>query len=623
MAFSLVHLVHAGAQRRPDNIALEFGDDRMSYAELWTRAASVGAVLREYGVKRGERVGILMNRSFDSFAGIIGAMQAGATYVPFNASAPLAQLSAIMEDCEIRHLIVDQAHADQATELTNMGLPLDFILGAGATVTGARDGMSWSQLPPQPSGSDLNREINEQDPCLIFFTSGSTGRPKGVVHSHRSMLANVEWAVETFGLTETDRFSNVTSHHFDLSWFEMYASIAVQAATIMMPESTVRFPPDLAAACERARLTVWCSVPSVLMQLTQRGNLSGHDLTSLRLILTAGERFPTKNLKEFKRLVPSAAYCNMYGTTETHIAAYLPVPDVEGLPDDPLPIGYPCAHVNLDVLAPDGERARAGETGELVIRGPSVMEGYWRLPERSQKALQRHKVGNGPDGTYYHTGDLARRLPNGTYEIIGRNDRRVKVRGYFVDLDEIEKVMLSHPAVHEVAAFQDPAEESGPIHAIATLHSGHEFTAAQFRIHIGQHLPLYAVPQQIAFVADLPRTGSSKISRAEIPAFAATIFAERRRPSIPQSNVAEQIRRYATEELLSDVPPAFSDEAELLDSGLIDSLGVARLVAFIESDLGLVVANDDFIAENFASLGATIALVRRLADRNAATAAVA
>jgi len=400
MAFSLIHLLHTAAEQRPDKTALEFGELRMSYGELWDRSAAIARILADQGVTRGTRVGILMDRSFDSYAAIFGAMQAGANHVPFNASAPISQLTAIIEDCEIRHVVLETANLGLARDIAAGGCKLDFVLGGDAAESGAERGLPWRDIGANARGVPLNREVIEQDPCLIYFTSGSTGRPKGVVHSHRSMLANVAWAVETFQLQHQDRFTNVTSHHFDLSWLEMYASIAAQATIIMVPEATVRFPGELVALCERARPTVWCSVPSVLMQLTLRGDLAKRDLSALRWVLFAGERFPTKNLKELMRLVPTAAYCNMFGTTETHIAAYYPIPPLSEVADDPLPIGRPCAHVNLAIFKPDGSRATAGETGELAIRGPSVMEGYWRLPERTSKALQRHAIADGLEGLY-------------------------------------------------------------------------------------------------------------------------------------------------------------------------------------------------------------------------------
>lgn len=615
MAFSLIHLLRIAAEQRSEQTALEFGELRMSYGDLWDRSATIARVLADQGVSRGTRVGILMNRSFDSYAAIFGAMQAGATYVPFNASAPVSQLSAIIEDCEIRHVVLDTSHLGLARDVA-AGCKMDFVLGGDAAESGAARGLRWQDIGANARGVPLNREAIEQDPCLIFFTSGSTGRPKGVVHSHRSMLANVAWAVETFQLRHEDRFTNVTSHHFDLSWLEMYASIGAQATIVMVPETTVRFPGELAALCERARPTVWCSVPSVLMQLTLRGNLTKRDLSTLRWVLFAGERFPTKNLKELMRLVPTTAYCNMFGTTETHIAAYYPIPPLSELADEPLPIGRPCAHLNLAIFKPDGSLATAGETGELAIRGPSVMDGYWRLPDRTRRVLQRHPIANGLEGLYYHAGDLARVRSDGLYEVIGRNDRRVKVRGYIVDLDEVEKVLLSHAAVHEVAAFHDAKDESGPVHAVATLHEGQELSPAQLRLHVGQQLPVYAVPQQIWFVRDLPRTGSAKISRADIPAFAAKVAAECKPPATPDINVRQAIRSYIVEELLSAQAPAdFDDELELIDSGLVSSLAVARLVSFIEDQFGISVPNDEFVAENFVNLAASATLVERLLQR--------
>jgi amino acid adenylation domain-containing protein len=604
MAFSLVQLLRDHAQSTPERPALELGDTVLSYGALYERSRAVAQVLVDDGVKRGERVAVLAQRSFDSYAAIFGVMMAQGIYVPLNSAAPTAQHDAILQDCQITRLVGDRS----LENVSIFGQSLGLVVGPSCRSAATRI-VSWHEVD-QAAGSGIDLPINEQDPCLIFYTSGSTGRPKGIVHSHRSMLSNVEWAVRRFGLGPEDRFSNVTSHHFDLCWFEMYASIAAGGMIRISPDDITRFPYELAHYYAGSKITVWCSVPSTLMQLAARGSLDPGDFSDLRWVLFAGERFPTKNLKDLMRLLPGPRYCNMYGTSETHIAAYLPLPTVAELSDNPLPIGSNCEHVELEVFRPDGSRASAGEVGELAIRGPSVMEGYWRLPERTVAVLRRHPIGDEVDGLFYHTGDLVTRREDGIIEVIGRADRRVKVSGVLVDLDEVEAVLLSQPDIRECAVFQ--AEAGGVIEAVAIpTEAGHP-QAAALRAKVAERLPLQAVPQRIAIVTALPRTGSAKISRAEIPEFFARHIAE---TSVGTGNLVERLRDFLETEVFRDpLPPNFSDEEELLESGRLQSLDVVRVVGFIEENLGLSIPNEAFNGENFRSIAAMNSLLSYLSE---------
>jgi amino acid adenylation domain-containing protein len=612
VAFSLPELVRRGAEHRPDAPALEFDGQELSYGALWDRVNGVAQVLRERGLRRGDRVAILMSRSFDSYAGILGSMLAGGVYVPLNVAAPLAQVADIVDQCDAEHLLVDAERGADLEQLGAASKRLKFVLGTSPTKRWP-EALNWKDAPTSPRGLGRSFELNEQDPCLIFFTSGSTGRPKGVVHPHRSMIANVEWAIECFQLGPEDRFTNVTSHHFDLCWLEMYASLGAQGTIIIAPERLVPFGEQLAGFYERARPTVWCSVPSVLMELSRRGRLEERDFSRLRLVLFAGERFPTKNLKALMAQLVGPEFVNMYGTTETHIAAYQPIGPLAQLSDEPLPIGRPCGHVNLAIFKPDGTRAADGETGELAIRGPSLMSGYWRLAERSAKVLQVRDVGTDLSGVFYLTGDLARVRRDGAFEIIGRGDRRVKVSGVLVDLDEVEKVLLAHPSIREVAVFQEPGEGSGPVHAVVVPKDDRAIVAPELRIHVSRHLPWQAAPQLLLVVDDLPRTGSGKISRAEIPSFAFRVRDERAGAARSPLGGRPAVREFIQRELLDgEEPSGLRNDTELIESGLVNSFGIARLVAFLETELGISLPNEDFIYENFASVSAIHDLISRL-----------
>lgn len=587
MAFSLPHLLWQAASRDADAVALRVDGVSITYASLAERANAIAAVLGERGLRQGERVAVAMKRSFDSLAAVFGVMQAGGAYVPLSLSAPPTHNEAILQDCGVRLGIVGE---ESAASLPTLEL------------------LQWKDVPVKAPPYD--RRVIETDLCVIFYTSGSTGRPKGVAHAHRSMLSNVEWALAKYELQHDDRFAHVTSPHFDLSWFEMYASIASCGTLVIVPEEAILYAHTLASLLEREKLTIWCSVPHVLVSLVERGDLASRDLHTLRHVMFAAERFPTKRLVDLMRLIPQARYTNMYGTTETHIATYFDIPPDFSDRNANLPIGRGCEHVKAVALKSDGTVAKRGETGELVIRGPSLMEAYWDLPERSAAALTPLALGEEVVSKWYHTGDLVYEDAAGNFQIIGRADRRVKVRGNLVDLDEVERVLLMFEGVRESAAYVADAEQStAHVDAAVVLDGAVRVHPAELRLHVSKLLPIYAVPEQVAILETMPRTTSGKLSRS---ATKAGLDAQQGSGcgSATVDGAMKAIRAYVSRTFLDSASDR-SDEP-LLGGELLDSLGVTRLVGFIEETIGKPVPNEEFVASNFVTYLSIEKLVSRL-----------
>lgn len=614
MAFSLGELLTVAARRWPDHVAVRADGEDVTYRRLRRRADAIGRLLLAHGLRRGDRVAVLMNRSPDSLAGIYGIMAAGGAYVPLDAGAPADRLGAVLRDCDVSHVLVGAQHvARLGAALAGGGSVVRLVLGADqGSGLAVEHALAWPVVDQHDFDEPLCTGVIERDLALIFYTSGSTGKPKGVAHSHRSMLSNVEWAVAEFGVDASDRFANVTSHHFDLSWFEMFVPAAVGGALVMVPEDVVHFPPRLAELLAAERVSVWCSVPSVLVGLVQRGGLGERDLRSLHTVLFAGERFPVKHLRKLMDLVAHPRYVNMYGTTETHIAAFHPV---GRLTDDAwLPIGSACGHVNLRIVAPDGSEVAPGESGELVIRGPSLMDGYWKLPERTATALRAENF-DGVTDIAYHTGDLVRRRADDAIEIIGRSDRRVKIRGYLVDLDEVEAVLLRHKDVAEGACYLVGEDTPGAhVGAAVRLRRGAGATGSELRVHVAEVLPTYAVPEFVEVLDDLPRTGSGKLSRNDLAALVTRIRAERRDRASARDgheSVVAALRGYVAEELGHGVSGLGPDD-DLFALGVLNSLGVTQLVVFIEEQWGVSVPNEHFVRDNFSTLRSVANLVDQL-----------
>jgi amino acid adenylation domain-containing protein len=519
MPYLLHQAIISACDQFPEREAVRFSGKSLSYGELYLRASSLSRLLIEQGLKRGERVGIFMNKSLESAVSIYGIMMAGGAYVPLDPFAPTARIQYVIQDCGIQKLITNELKHEQLVHLTSGQTGLDCLIGLSAADDLPLECVSWDEAFAHPGHTSEKPGAIEQDLAYILYTSGSTGNPKGIMHTHRSGLSFAQWAVDTYSLHSKDRLSNHAPLHFDLSTFDFFSASLAGAATVIIPEAVTKFPASLSKLMANEKISVWYSVPFALIQLLNHGKLESRDLTALRWVLFAGEPFPTKHLRELMVAVPRARFSNLYGPTETNVCTYYHVPDLAHESDEPIPIGSVCANVEGLVLDADGKEAAPGEVGELLIRGPVVMRGYWGQPEMTQRSFFHREVFTHYEDIFYRTGDLVQSQPDGDYKYLGRKDRQIKTRGYRVELDDVEVALLSHAMVEEAAVFPVPDNQgSNLIEAAVTTKNGGSLTAADLIEHIALRLPSYAIPVKIFITADFPRTSTGKINRRELQA---------------------------------------------------------------------------------------------------------
>ena len=456
MLYVLPQAVDNAASRFPDKDAIRCFGKSLTYGELALRSGSLARVLKEHGVRRGDRVGIFMNKSFEAVISLYGIMKAGAAYVPLDPFAPPARLSYVIKDCGIRCLISKNEKLPGLRQILSADTGLEHILGVDETGDLPVNTISWDAIFNASLLTNPYEKLTEQDLSYILYTSGSTGNPKGIVHTHRSALSFALWGQDTYSVSSEDRLSNHAPLHFDLSTFDLFASAIAGATTVIIPEAITKFPTSLSTLMADERISVWYSVPFALIQLMQHGSMHLRDLSALRWILFAGEVFPTKHLVQLMAQFPDVRFSNLYGPTETNVCTYYHVQPILGDSDEAIPIGRPCENVEDLVVDADDQPVEPGEVGELLIRGGVVMRGYWGQPERNEQSFYRRKDILGFEDLFYHTGDLVQLLPDGNYRYRGRKDRQVKTRGYRVELDEVETALLSHPQVQEAAVYTIP-----------------------------------------------------------------------------------------------------------------------------------------------------------------------
>jgi amino acid adenylation domain-containing protein len=516
MRFLLQHGLEISAATDPARVAVIDGERRLTYAQLEARANQLGRLLLSLGVDRGDRIGLYLDKSLESLIGIYGTLKSGAAYVPMDPQAPPARLAYIAKDCGIRVVLTGAEKAtawpdvlSAASSVTDLVVlneePFSVDLPDDVRLTGPRACDGFDDTRPEAASIGL-------DLAYILYTSGSTGRPKGVMLSHVNGLTFVDWAVERFGVTADDRLSSHAPLHFDLSIFDVFAASTAGATVVLVPPRTSFFPVEVARFIERNEITIWYSVPSILNMLVTRGNIRPGQFPKLRTLLFAGEVFPTRYLRQLMELMPDVRFCNLYGPTETNVCTWYDVVPIPETQTEPIPIGQAISGVEVIAVTEDGRHVDVGEVGELYVRGPTVMQGYWGDADKTAASLVTNPLPHlGPD-LAYRTGDLVRRESDGNYRLLGRRDHQIKSRGYRIELGEIEAVLLAHPGVAEcaVTATPDPVI-TNRIRAHVVVSD--ELSEAELFEFCVARLPRHMIPETFEFRATLPKTSTGKTDR--------------------------------------------------------------------------------------------------------------
>lgn len=508
--------------RDPDATALEHGGIRWSYGRLADCAARVASALFSRGIGAGDRVAFCLPKSPEAVAVIFGAARCGAVFVPLDPSAPSARLASILSDAGARVLIGEGRALAALLQATGEARPdwiidlaPDFAPGASGRTT------SWSDLLSSPASASAPGSPRPGDAAYILYTSGSTGVPKGVVISHANALAFTSWARREFAVGPADRVTSVAPFHFDLSTFDLYASLEGGATVLLVPRQVALFPAALAGYLETTRATITYLVPSTLTGMLLKGDLASRRLDALRLVLFAGEVLPVASLRMLIDTLPAARLCNLYGPTETNVCTWHDVGPADRDREEPLPIGVACSGDILFAVDESGRRIEGpGVEGELLAAGPTVALGYWNDPEKSARLfLDGHPLAP-PGARVYRTGDIVSLDESGRWIYRGRRDHQVKSRGYRIELGDIESALLSHPGVAEAAAIALPDPEAGNriVACVALRAEGSRTDAAALLRHCAERVPRYMVPERLERLEALPKTSTGKIDRPALRA---------------------------------------------------------------------------------------------------------
>ncbi len=502
----------ASVRRTPDHPAVvDPGVGSVSYRELDALANGVRDRLRAWGIQPGDRVGLCLRKSIDGVATLLGALKAGAAYVPVDAGAPAARGAYILHDCGVKAVVLDRAvEAGLRSELERLGATARLLVIGEAPAAGAplREALADLQASA-PAAATASVTTPPNALAYILYTSGSTGKPKGVMLSQDNATSFVDWCSEAFEPRADDRFSSHAPFHFDLSILDLHLCFKHGATLVLVNEDIGKDAPRLARLIAEQRISIWYSAPSILALLAQFGQLHKHDHSALRQVHFAGEVFAVKHLRALCEQWVGPRYFNLYGPTETNVCTFHEVqPPVPPERSTPYPIGAVCSHLRGRVLDEQGNDMPHGAEGELCIAGRGVMQGYWALPEQSARAFHVDQ-----DGTrWYRTGDVVTEAGGGCYTYRGRRDRMVKRRGFRIELGEIEAGLYRHPVIKEAAVIAvADADAAVSIVAFLSWHGDKRPSLIEIKRFCAENLPLSMLPDRFSWHDSLPKTSTDKV----------------------------------------------------------------------------------------------------------------
>ena len=452
-------------------------DGTLSYHRLGQRSDALAASLREKGIARGDRVALMIDRTLDLPCALLAVWKCGAAYLPLDPGNPADRLSLILEDQQPVRVLVSPKYKDR--------------LPAGLDLIEMNEGLF-------AHASGENAEPAPEEAAYILYTSGSTGKPKGVVISHGALANFLLTMADSPGFKTGEKLLAVTTVSFDISGLELYLPLITGGTVDLVDGGTARDAAALRKRLETSDPDVMQATPATWRMLIDAGWKGSPKLR----ILCGGEAIDPPLAQKLHPL--GAELWNMYGPTETTIWS-----TIWQIPADTqhITIGRPIANTSIRILSADDRPAPPGVPGELLIGGDGLASGYWK-----REALTAERFVEIGNERLYRTGDLAKWLPNGEIECLGRTDSQVKVRGFRVELGEIDTAILSHPQVQEAATVLVNDR------LVAWFRSEDGIDAKALSAHLKDRLPDYMVPAPLVPLADFPLTASGKIDRNALAA---------------------------------------------------------------------------------------------------------
>ena len=506
------------AQRHPDKEALICADRRASYAEVNGGANALAHGFRALGLKRQERVAIYLDNSIEAVQGIFATMKAAGVFLVINPQVKGDKLSFILKDCNVRILLTGCRHFNSVEAQLAACPDLRHVVvvddGMGALAAGSELLQAAGKqlhtfgdlLAAHPRTAPENPTIS-LDLASLIYTSGSTGQPKGVMLTHLNMVSAATSLTRYLRNEPDDIILSPLPLAFDYGLYQVLMAFSFGGTVVL--ERQFMYPQSYIELVSKEKVTGLPVVPTITAILLNLKDLGQQDFSTVRYVTNTAQALPEHHIRRLRQAMPNARIYSMYGLTECKRAAYLPPELIDRKPTS-VGIAIPDTEVWIEddegkvVTIPD-------QMGELIVRGAHVMVGYWNRPEETAKYL---RPGRYPWERELRTGDLFRQDEEGYLYFVARKDDLIKTAGERVGPREVENVLHELDAVREAAVIGIPDDILGnAIKAFLVLHEGMVLAEAQVIKHCQQRLEKFMVPKHVAFVPELPKTSSGKISK--------------------------------------------------------------------------------------------------------------
>ncbi|HEY1892832.1 MAG TPA: amino acid adenylation domain-containing protein [Steroidobacteraceae bacterium] len=504
---TLGELIEARARQCPDAIAVlceqdrTFGKPSLTYAELCDKVDRLARRLREAGAKPGDIVALMVERSFAMSIGILAIIRAGAAYLPMSPESPPDRAEYMLKEAGVAILLVHGKTAAKAAVFKGTVIDLDDL--------SLYDGAS----------APLAKVNGPRDLAYVIYTSGSTGRPKGVMIEHHSVVNRLHWMQRAYPIGVNDVILQKTPYYFDVSVWELFWWALEGAQMCFLPPGAERNPMGIVSTIKKNKVSVLHFVPSMLSvfleYLESKGDVAAASLASVRYVFCSGEALSAEHVKRFNRFwggLTGARLINLYGPTEATVdVTYY---DCQTNDDFSIvPIGRPIDNTKLYIIR-EGKQVAIGEVGELCLAGVGLARGYV-----NSKALTEEKFTDNPANPgerIYRTGDIARWLPDGNVEYLGREDHQVKIRGLRIELGEIENTIRQYAGVVDCVTVVKRYSET-VILIVAFIVSREDLRLDELKAFLKTRLPDYMVPNHFQPIAEIPLTPTGKADRKALP----------------------------------------------------------------------------------------------------------
>ncbi|WP_215727419.1 non-ribosomal peptide synthetase [Rossellomorea vietnamensis] len=496
---TLTEIFEEQVDLNPDKIAVTYEDKSLTYSELNKRANQVARELRHQGVTTETIVGIMVDRSIEMVTGIFGILKAGGAYLPILPEYPKERISFILNDSEVNTIITQKKYKNN----------IDWVKGNILAI----DSKEFEELDT----SNLKPIHNERNLAYIIYTSGSTGNPKGVMIEHFSVINRIEWMIRELDFTSTDVFLQKASFVFDFSVWELFGWSFLGASLSLLKSGDEKDPYKIIEKIEEEKVTHVHFSPSMLNIFLEslEDPLLLNRVGSLRRVSSGGEVLQLKHVKQFKETLykqHGIELTNMYGPTETTI-------DVTSYhctfeEDYSIPIGKPIQNVQMFILDANNEIQPPGVPGELCISGECLARGYINQEKLTKEKFVEHPY---KSGKMYRTGDVAKWLPDGNIEYLGRVDHQVKLRGFRIELDEVETVISKYQYAREQVVVVRGGDNDQLVAYVSFHKYEGENPKEELRSYLKEYLPDYMIPDLIVEIDKLPLNSNGKIDRKALP----------------------------------------------------------------------------------------------------------